>query len=273
MSRSTRRARTLAEVIVAGALLVLVIGTALFSLENGQRVMNHTMQKGRLESNARLVANRIVRLLRQTGVAPDAGVLLRDAAPATDTPGSRYTRIEFRVNRSLVLLPGDAAYTGTPPAPQTFGLDPATWRVVWSYQPTGPGDPTPSPSANVVQAFAFEYSPLDPRNGVDDDRNGIVDDGRLVHLLDVSDPARTIVLLEGVLDDASFALPSGYGTTRPDATTGDRAISLHFRVGAATDDGRRSGEVLNGLDDDGDGQVDEHMLVKSVDEVVTLRND
>jgi hypothetical protein len=265
--------RTLPEVIVAGTLLILVIGTALVALENGQRVMNHTMQKGRLESNARLVANRIVRLLRQTGVAPEAGVLLRDTAPATDTPGSRYTRVEFRVNRSLVLLPGDAGYSGTPPAPQTFGLDPSTWRVVWTYQPTSFGDPTPSPIANGVQAFAFEYSPTDTRNGVDDDKNGIVDEGRLVHMIDASDPSRNVVLLEGVLDDASFAFPSGYGTTRPDATTGDRAISLHFRVGAPTDDARRSGELLNGLDDDGDGQIDEHMLVKSVDEVVTLRND
>ena len=172
-----------------------------------------------------------------------------------------------------VLLPGDAGYTGTAPAPQTFGLDPTTWRVVWTYQPAAANDPTPSTTANIVQAFAFEYSPTDPRNGVDDDRNGIVDDGRLVHLVDVSLPSRTVVLLEGVLDDASFAFPSGYGTTRPDATTGDRAVSLHFRVGSATDDARRSGEVLNDLDDDGDGQVDEHMLVKSVDEVVTLRND
>jgi hypothetical protein len=254
-------------------LLLLVIGTALVALEHGQRVMNHTMQKGRLESHARLVANRIVRLLRQTGISSEAGVLLRDVAPATDTPGSRYTRVEFRVNRSLVLLPGDAGYSGTPPAPQPFGLDPTTWGVVWSYQPTGPGDPTPSPIPNVVQAFAFEYSPLDPRNGVDDDRNGIVDDGRLVHLLDVADPTRTVVLLEGVLDDASFSFPSGYGTTTPDASTGDRAIAIHFRVGAATDEGRRAGELLNGLDDNGDGAVDEHMFVKSVDEVVTLRND
>lgn len=273
MRQGRRRARTLPEVIIAGLLLVLVIGTALVALEHGQRVMNHTMQKGRLESHARLVANRIVRLLRQTGIAPEAAVLLQDVAPATDTPGSRYTRVEFRVNRSLVLLPGDAGYSGTPPAPQTFGLEPATWRVVWTYQPTSPTDPTASPIANAVQAVAFEYSPADPRNGVDDDRNGIVDDGRLVHLIDASDPSRSVVLLEGVLDDVSFAFPSGYGTTRPDATTGDRAISLHFRVGAATDDARRSGELLNGVDDDGDGLIDEHMLIKGVEDVVTLRND
>lgn len=80
-----------------------------------------------------------------------------------------------------------------------------------------------------AQRIEFQYSPTDPDDGVDNDGNGLIDDGRVVWIEDDGTPdARTHVLCRYV----------------PELS---------------------SGEEDNGLDDDGNGLIDEPGLAIAFD--------
>ncbi|MBL8858534.1 MAG: prepilin-type N-terminal cleavage/methylation domain-containing protein [Planctomycetes bacterium] len=167
------------------------------------------------------------------------GVILSATLGASFTAQNGFSaavirsRLEQRAQRALDLILdefGTAGQTGlTPASAPPLGSFSLTYR-----RPTGiaAGAITWGNASTVL----FEYTADEPNNGVDDDGDGLVDEGRIVLIRNVGLPTeRRTVLATGVPE----LMP---------------------------------GELANGLDDNGDGLADERGLAFSVASgVLTIR--
>ena len=101
---------------------------------------------------------------------------------------------ELRVAGRATLAPLPAPGTATGSLAYAQALDLSDGQVVWS----------------PMRRLAFEYAPQDPNDGVDNNHNGLVDEGRLVLTLDVGTPdERRVVFTNWVPEWLEGELPAG----------------------------------------------------------------
>ncbi len=164
---------TLVEATVALVLLVAVIGLAVSTLLTTTRVLGQASDHAVVEATAQRAANIVIVEVRQSGRPGSGSGIAVDAG--TPTPGGGPNRIVFRKN---------------------LGFDETTETITWSPAVT----------------FAFEYDDRESGNGLDDDGDGLVDEGRLVRLdTDPGGAARRIVVADRLLDTLRFELDPGGG--------------------------------------------------------------
>lgn len=149
-SRRSRGGFTLVEAVIASALALLLLSSAVLAARGGMGAFRATQDASDAEARVRRALDRVVIELMSAGVSE----LLPD--PSTDFGGSNF---QFR---------------------RAVGLDGTA--PVW-----GP-----------TSSLAFEYGPGESDDGVDNDGNGLVDDGILVLTRDVGGDEQRIVLCRGV---------------------------------------------------------------------------
>jgi len=100
---------------------------------------------------------------------------------------------ELRVAGRSTFAPALAPGAGTSSLAYAQALDLVDGEVVWS----------------PMRRLAFEYAPQDPNDGVDNNHNGLVDEGRLVLTVDVGTPdERRVVLTNWVPELLEGELPA-----------------------------------------------------------------
>jgi Tfp pilus assembly protein PilW len=203
---------TLVEALIAGALLLLLLSSAVLAARGGMGAFRATQGTSDVETRARRALDRVVAELLSTG----GGELLPNP---TDVFGT--SSLQFR--KAI-------GFTGA--APQ------------W-----GP-----------LLSLAFEYAPEELDDGLDNDGNGLVDDGQLVLTRDVGGNEQRLVLCSGVSEllegeQANGADDNGNGVT-------DEA---GFNV-------RRVGDVLY-VRLSAEEVLENNTVVRTLETAVRLRND
>lgn len=191
----TRRALTLLEVMIAGAILALLIVLALGLLQDTSQSVGDSLRMGDTAQRANGMVLDLYRELRPAGQFVLAGTAL--------SPAGKFTSVTYRPITGF-------DFAATAPA---FGRL-RQLRFVYDSGEAGPGN----------------------GNGLDDDRDGLVDEGRLELLEDANDDGdptddgvRAVLALDVLGGDAiSFAVvPSG--TATPDLSQ-DREITVQFTI-------------------------------------------
>jgi hypothetical protein len=109
-----------------------------------------------------------------------------------------------RMARELGPAGRDTLFPDPQPLPGVQGLGAATLDFEACLGAAG-GIPLFGPP----QRFAFEYEPLELDNGLDDDRDGLVDEGQVVWISDLGGPnERRVVLASGVSELLEGELPN-----------------------------------------------------------------
>jgi len=164
MGRSTAERRagfTLVELVVAVALFLLLMSSAIVAARGGMDAFKSSQDLSDLETRARRALDRSVYELLAVGASELAPNPTGDFGTAT---------LEFR---------------------QAVGLDGTA--PVW-----GP-----------LQALTLELAPGELDDGLDNDGNGLIDDGVLVLTRDVGGADQRIVLCRGVRELAEGEAPNG----------------------------------------------------------------
>ena len=151
------------------------------------------------------------------------------------------------------------------PAPPVGACD--GWSEDRPLQPGSEARETP-PSASLIPGVGRLAT---TGNGVDDDGDGLIDEGVIFHTRDDSDPDATtrILALNVVPGSVAFQLLPAGGTTAQPSTSG---VQVAFTAARRTMEAAREGEVLNGADDDNDGAVDEGFVQQAFTATVSIRN-
>jgi type II secretory pathway pseudopilin PulG len=158
---TARAGFTLVEALLAAALLVLLMSSAVLAARGGLGAFRATQETTDAEARVRRALDRAVFELMSAG----ASELLPD-------PSGNFGTSNLQFRKAVGL-------NGTTP--------------LW-----GPS-----------QSLAFEYAPDEVNDGVDNDGNGLIDDGLLVLTRDVGGDDQRIVLCSGVREFLEGEVPDG----------------------------------------------------------------
>jgi hypothetical protein len=147
------------------------------------------------------------------------------------------------VPQSVVAAPG---FTDTIDFRRVVGFDDVADQVLW-------GDP---------ERIEFEYDPGDPNDGIDNDDDGLVDEGRIVHFINPDTPdERRAVLCNWVSESLGRETPGNFIDDNGNGLLDESGFCVVF-------DGDRATIRMTLARRDKWGQLIDHTFVKSV----TLRN-
>jgi hypothetical protein len=120
---------------------------------------------------------------------------------------------------------------------ELHGIDPSTglytearFRVVTDFNETT-GQPDKEPASPLYHSIVFEYEPTETSNGVDDDGDGLIDEGSLVLYRSGTKMAELAARVRGTSVAFKFATPAPPLTPIPwTPVAGDTTLEMTFML-------------------------------------------